>query len=301
MDVEDWKNGRMLTGNAWTRQPLPTGWRHEPPGVHRTWSDAKEPRKNRTRFETDPNQAKKRDENDSDPTNDGNGKGPADTRERRVQQLVLLLKIQATKSCAGVSLKTQELYAIVFLTRYLDLFTNFVSLYVEWNRRRGETRKRRRETNAAEQRLTTKLASDATDTCCWISRSYNTIMKLIFIGSALAIIWLMRRHKVVRQSYDKSQDTFRYEFLLAPCFLLSLVLNNMFTVMEVRQARFGSHPERSTRESWQVHVLELRRLTAAVSFNFHPFACSRCFGPFPSTLRPWRSCLRWSCSNAHGM
>lgn len=166
-----------------------------------------------------------------------------------MQQLVLLLKIQATKSCAGVSLKTQELYAIVFLTRYLDLFTNFVSLYVEWNRRRGETQDRRRGTNAAKQRLTTKLASDATDTCRWISRSYNTIMKLIFIGSALAIIWLMRRHKVVRQSYDKSQDTFRYEFLLAPCFLLSLVLNNMFTVMEVRQARCGFHPERSTRES----------------------------------------------------
>eukprot|EP00894_Picocystis_sp_ML_P002549 jgi/Pico_ML_1/53066/g3681.t1 len=62
---------------------------------------------------------------------------------------------------------------------------------------------------------------------------YNTVMKLIFIGSAMAIIWLMRRHKVVRQSYDKSQDTFRYEFLLGPCFLLSLVLNNMFTVMEV--------------------------------------------------------------------
>jgi len=30
--------------------------------------------------------------------------------------------------CAGVSLKTQELYALVFLTRYLDLFTNYVSL-----------------------------------------------------------------------------------------------------------------------------------------------------------------------------
>uniref|UniRef100_A0A7S3UAX2 ER lumen protein-retaining receptor n=2 Tax=Picocystis salinarum TaxID=88271 RepID=A0A7S3UAX2_9CHLO len=147
--------------------------------------------------------------------------------------LVLLLKIQATKSCAGVSLKTQELYAIVFLTRYLDLFTNFVSLYVEWNRWKGETQNRRSGTNAVKQRLTAKLASDATDTYCWIFRSYNTIMKLIFIGSALAIIWLMRRHKVVRQSYDKSQDTFRYEFLLAPCFLLSLVLNNMFTVMEV--------------------------------------------------------------------
>ncbi|XP_074282876.1 ER lumen protein-retaining receptor [Silene latifolia] len=43
--------------------------------------------------------------------------------------LVLLLKIHTIKSCAGVSLKTQELYAIVFATRYLDLFTDFISLY----------------------------------------------------------------------------------------------------------------------------------------------------------------------------
>lgn len=43
--------------------------------------------------------------------------------------VVLLLKIKATKSCRGVSLKTQELYALVFICRYLDLFTNFVSLY----------------------------------------------------------------------------------------------------------------------------------------------------------------------------
>ncbi|KAH9603686.1 hypothetical protein KSS87_009262 [Heliosperma pusillum] len=43
--------------------------------------------------------------------------------------LVLLLKIHTIKSCAGVSLKTQELYAIVFATRYLDIFTDFISLY----------------------------------------------------------------------------------------------------------------------------------------------------------------------------
>lgn len=30
---------------------------------------------------------------------------------------------------SGISLKTQELYAIVFLTRYLDLFTEFISVY----------------------------------------------------------------------------------------------------------------------------------------------------------------------------
>ncbi|XP_031493725.1 ER lumen protein-retaining receptor A-like [Nymphaea colorata] len=46
-----------------------------------------------------------------------------------ISVLVLLLKIYATKSCAGISLKTQELYVFVFITRYLDLFTDFISLY----------------------------------------------------------------------------------------------------------------------------------------------------------------------------
>ncbi|XP_078432701.1 ER lumen protein-retaining receptor-like [Wolffia australiana] len=43
--------------------------------------------------------------------------------------IVLLLKIHTIKSCAGISLKTQELYAIVFCARYLDLFTTFISVY----------------------------------------------------------------------------------------------------------------------------------------------------------------------------
>lgn len=65
--------------------------------------------------------------------------------------VVLLLKIHATRSCrgklhacrpdgglaaagqdmspcAGISLKTQELYGLVFLTRYIDLFFRYVSL-----------------------------------------------------------------------------------------------------------------------------------------------------------------------------
>ncbi|KAK9096625.1 hypothetical protein Sjap_022122 [Stephania japonica] len=39
-----------------------------------------------------------------------------------INVLVLLLKIYITKSWSGVSLKTQELYAMVLLARYLDLF-----------------------------------------------------------------------------------------------------------------------------------------------------------------------------------
>lgn len=42
---------------------------------------------------------------------------------------ILILKMYATRSCAGISLKTQLLYLVVFFARYLDLFTHFVSLY----------------------------------------------------------------------------------------------------------------------------------------------------------------------------
>lgn len=93
-------------------------------------------------------------------------------------------------SYSGISLKTQELYALVFATRYLDLFTDYISLY-------------------------------------------NTLMKLIFLVSSFSIVWYIRHHKIVRRSYDKDQDTFRHYFLVLPCFLLALVINEKFTVKEV--------------------------------------------------------------------
>jgi ER lumen protein retaining receptor len=42
---------------------------------------------------------------------------------------VLLLKIWKTRSCAGISGKSQILFALVYTTRYLDLFFSYVSLY----------------------------------------------------------------------------------------------------------------------------------------------------------------------------
>ncbi|XP_023517961.1 ER lumen protein-retaining receptor A isoform X1 [Cucurbita pepo subsp. pepo] len=107
-----------------------------------------------------------------------------------ISVLVLLLKIYATKSCSGISLKTQELYALVFLTRYLDLLTDFISIY-------------------------------------------NTVMKLIFIASSLAIVWCMRVHPIVRRSYDKDLDTFRHYFLVAASFILALLVNEKFAFQEV--------------------------------------------------------------------
>lgn len=104
--------------------------------------------------------------------------------------VVLLLKIRTMKSCSGISLRTQELYVIVFLTRYLDLFTRYISFY-------------------------------------------NTVMKLVFIGTSICIVWYMRYHKVVKQTYSMDQDTFRHYFLILPCFVLALLIHPAFNVMEV--------------------------------------------------------------------
>lgn len=43
--------------------------------------------------------------------------------------LFLLHKIRSSKNCLGISCKTQELYLVVFLARYLDLFLYFISFY----------------------------------------------------------------------------------------------------------------------------------------------------------------------------
>ncbi|KAF7132361.1 hypothetical protein RHSIM_Rhsim09G0212300 [Rhododendron simsii] len=91
---------------------------------------------------------------------------------------------------SGISLKTQELYIVVFATRYLDLFTRHVSYY-------------------------------------------NTIMKLVFLGTSVAIVWYMRYHKVVKQTYKKDEDTFKHYFLIPPCFVLALMVHRAFNVIEV--------------------------------------------------------------------
>lgn len=43
--------------------------------------------------------------------------------------IVLLLRLRVVRNAHGISIKTHELFLIVFVTRYLDLFTTFYSLY----------------------------------------------------------------------------------------------------------------------------------------------------------------------------
>ncbi|KAH9834144.1 ER lumen protein retaining receptor-domain-containing protein [Rhodofomes roseus] len=102
--------------------------------------------------------------------------------------LLLLYKIQTTRSVRGLSFKTQALYVTVFVTRYLDLFYDYVSLY-------------------------------------------NSVMKTFFITSSCYVLYLMK--KKYRPTNDPSIDTFRVEYLLGPCVLLSLIFNYRFTFAEI--------------------------------------------------------------------
>lgn len=43
--------------------------------------------------------------------------------------IILLLKIWKTRSCAGISGRSQLLFSVVYTARYLDLFTSFISVY----------------------------------------------------------------------------------------------------------------------------------------------------------------------------
>ncbi|KAJ3171459.1 endoplasmic reticulum retention protein [Geranomyces variabilis] len=94
--------------------------------------------------------------------------------------VILLLKITKSRSAAGISYKTQVLYAIVFCTRYLDLFTRYVSLY-------------------------------------------NSVMKLVFIGSTFYVLYLMKLQ--YRATWDPAQDTLRIEYLIPPAALLGILFN----------------------------------------------------------------------------
>jgi len=104
--------------------------------------------------------------------------------------LILLLKIYSHKNCRGISLKTQGLYLVVFLTRYVDLLYNFTSMY-------------------------------------------NWIMKIIFIASAGAIVYLMKFKRPISDTYDAKADGFNVLYLILPSALLALVINEYFSFTEI--------------------------------------------------------------------
>ena len=97
---------------------------------------------------------------------------------------------------SGISVRTHELFLLVFVTRYLDLFTTYYSLY-------------------------------------------NSFMKILYIFTTGAIIYMIRFQEPIRSTYDKAQDTFlHWRFAVLPCFLIAIVTHLLshkhgFNIMEL--------------------------------------------------------------------
>ena len=86
---------------------------------------------------------------------------------------------------------------------------------------------------------------------------YNTLMKLVFLISSAAIVYYMRFDRVVRMTYDKELDTFRTVFLVAPCAVLALVINQEFSILEVSDHSYTA----AVSYSWVSINTEARDLT----------------------------------------
>lgn len=94
----------------------------------------------------------------------------------------LIYHLLTARNCAGVSLKSQELFLAVFLCRYIDIFWNFISLY-------------------------------------------NTVMKLLYIGMTVYIIYMMR--VPLRRTLTKEPRAVRHcGAIVGGCALLALLYND---------------------------------------------------------------------------
>jgi len=96
--------------------------------------------------------------------------------------IILLHKIIKGKSAAGISLRTQDMYLVVFCSRYVDLFWNFSSMY-------------------------------------------NWFLKVLFIGCSGAIVYFMRLGAPQRATYNPDLDAFPIQYVLGPCALLGVIVN----------------------------------------------------------------------------
>lgn len=54
---------------------------------------------------------------------------------------------------------------------------------------------------------------------------YNSIMKVLFIGTTLAIVYQIRFKRTVKVTYDKDRDTFRSELLIGVCVLVAFLVH----------------------------------------------------------------------------
>lgn len=101
--------------------------------------------------------------------------------------LVIIVKMRRTKSCSGISLKSQVLALCVFVGRYIDMAFVF----------------------AGVAELSKKVV-------------YNTIMKIVFISLQAYIVYAIKF--IYNYSYDADFDDMKVSFLLLPSLIGGMFL-----------------------------------------------------------------------------
>lgn len=109
---------------------------------------------------------------------------------RNLSILIMLYRLRCKRDGSNVSLKTQQLYCLVYLTRYLDLWTRFYS-------------------------------------------TYNSIMKIAYITSALYIVHMLNIPlDNLRSSLNPSGDVFKRSFVIVPSLIIAFLCTTYFNFYE---------------------------------------------------------------------
>lgn len=113
------------------------------------------------------------------------------------------------QSCSGISFKSQALYLIVYVTRYLGKVfriggMSFVCLWL-----------------LAQSDLFWTFGDS----------SYNSLMKLVFISSSAYTLYLMVND--YKPTHDPNIDTFKVEYLLGGSAILAILLPSRYALSEV--------------------------------------------------------------------
>jgi len=123
--------------------------------------------------------------------------------------VVMFWKLHSSKSVAGISLKTQELYVIVFVARYLDLFWNFLSIY-NWVRAAPLPSRHNHAHQCQQPRL--RRARSPLTSAHPPAAFPSQVMKVIFITASLSIVYIIRFGVPHRQTYNKEDDAFPTQY-----------------------------------------------------------------------------------------
>lgn len=107
--------------------------------------------------------------------------------------LILIYTIRATRVIDGISFKTQTLYALVFITRYCDLFFRYISLY----------------------------------------NTIMKIFFIVSSAYIVVLLQSFHKKNPIAYKEMILADSFKIQYILAASFVLSLIFNRKFTTFEI--------------------------------------------------------------------